>query len=390
MEAEILIQCPHCHVQTRMPMSAVALATRTCPKCGGQVTPVRIEGGPPPARSAPPPAAHLPETQPLAALAGFADDPDEAPTFSFKEEPKPPPAPPPRTIVPSTGGRDVIELRDEDLPPPPAQTFEVPAKAPTSRRVKVKAKLAKLSIWEAVYSFPFRFENLRVFVMLLLALTLVALCGCGMRTLADMLGDQGPGAELSGITSLLHRAAMHVFICLAVFSVFPSLFLAATFLRIIEETSAGVDDVQWPKDPWLDYIGKWVLLMWVFGASAGVWGFALAPAVPLVGGKVYWGVVLLLGWFTFPVVLLSVMAGGAGWMLIYPPLLLAMLKKPLAVIFLYANALLILLPCAILAYAVVGRLFVFLLPMAVPIWAISLFCYARVLGRVGFEFTREK
>jgi hypothetical protein len=389
MDGELLIQCARCQTQTRVPISAVALATRACPKCGAGVTPVRIGGISPTPAASQQGGAHLPTSSPLADLAGFEPS-DDIPVFDLKPEP---PAAKNHTPVVAEGDGDMIRLRDEELPPSQAESFQadLPAKAPPERnkRVRIKATLGKKSVAEAVYGFPFRFENLRVLVLLLFTIALIAGSLCGMRALWDLFGAEDSAHEVTGLKSLMYRAAIHVFIGLAVFTAFPSLFLAATFLRTIEETSAGIDDIPWPKDSWFEYLGKWLFLVWIFAVAGGIGAIMLIPIMGLVPGWLYAIGIVILGWLLFPIVLLSIMAGNAPWMIVYPPLLLQMLKKPAQVGFLYANAFPVLLVCGLLGYLVIGKLLLFLLPVAVPIWTMSLLCYGRVLGRVGFELTRE-
>jgi hypothetical protein len=206
-----------------------------------------------------------------------------------------------------------------------------------------------------------------------------------------MMFDKAGAADLTGYSAIMDRAALYVFLCLFVLAVFVSLHQAAIFLRVVEETSAGIDNIGWPKDPWFEFLGKWLFLAWVFAASSGLWAILILPIVHVlpIPRAVGWVFVLLLGWFTFPIVLLSTMAASAFWMLLHPPLIWRMMQKPVAVAFLFVNAGLFLFPSAILAYGLIGEYHFALLLFAGPVWAISLLCYGRVLGRVGFELMRE-
>jgi hypothetical protein len=194
---------------------------------------------------------------------------------------------------------------------------------------------------------------------------------------------------MSGAAAIVDRAALYVFLCLFVLAVFISLHQAAIFLRVVEDTSAGVDEIIWPKEPWIDFIGKWFFLVWVAGVSAGLWGILLLPVGRFVPAAVIVIAVLLLGWFTFPIALLSTMAASSAWVIIHPLLLWRLAQKPLLIGFIYANGLLVLLPCALLGYGVIGEFHLILMPFMAPIWVIALLCYGRVLGRVGFELMQE-
>lgn len=361
--------------------------------------PIAFVPGPPREDEPPLPAIVLDEPEedlPVFDLSADHVQPAPAPPSPAPLSAMPAPAAPLSSSVPPPAPRELIRIRDEEPPPKAVRPLDPAVERELARESKKKSRRAEKTLlnrplWDGVYSFPFRLENLRVFVLLLISLSFMSLLACGMHALVTMMFDKAGPADMTGYSAIMDRAALYVFLCLVVLGVFVSLHQAAIFLRVVEETSAGVDDFAWPKDPWFDYLGKWLFLAWVILASTGLWGILVLPvthALP-IPRAVGWIFVLLLGWFTFPVVLLSTMAASAFWMLLHPPLIWRMIQKPLPVAFLFANAGLFLFPSAILAYGLIGEYHFSLLLFAGPTWALSLLCYGRVLGRVGFELMRE-
>jgi hypothetical protein len=356
------------------------------------------------------PAPPVDDDPPLPAI--LVEDPEEdLPVFDLStEHVKPAPAPPPpaplsakpapaiplSASVPPPAPREPIKIRDDEPPPKAVRPLDPAVEREVAREARKKARrtektLLNRPLWEGVYNFPFRIENLRVLILLVISLSFMGLLGCAMHALVAMMFDKAGPADMTGFSAIMDRAALYVFLCLVVLGVFVSLHQAAIFLRVIEETSAGVDEFAWPKDPWFDYLGKWLFLAWVCAASTGLWAILVLPvthALP-IPRAIGWVLVLLLGWCTFPIVLFSTMAASAFWMLLHPLVIWRMVQKPIAMAFLFVNAGLFLFPTAILAYGVIGEYHFSLLIFAGPIWALSLLCYARVLGRVGFELMRE-
>lgn len=348
----------------------------------------------------------------------------EVPTFDFREDQRrDPPASEPDTSAPFALKPDVegAEPRSEqvtstptsaprsrparptaDLPlamrdegpskrlPAPVDAADVAREARKKSR-RLEKSLRDRPLWDGIYTFPFRLDNLRIVILLLISFTFMALIGCGMHALVSLMLKQSPASEMPGLGTLMDRAALYVFLCLFVLAVFVSLHQAAIFLRVVEETSAGIDEVTWPKDPWTDYLGKALFLGWVCLMSCGVWGLLLLPVFQVLplSRVVGWILVLLFGWFTFPIVLLSTMSASAFWMVLHPPLIWRMIQKPLPILFLFGNAMLFLFPAAIVGYGVIGEYHFILLPFLAPIWTLSALVYGRVLGRVGFELIKE-
>ncbi len=294
------------------------------------------------------------------------------------------------TPAPALGG-ELIPLRIEEpsATPAPYLPSEDPIEAPrpARQRRRVVATLTGKPLWYGVYSFPFRLANLRAFIMLLFTMTFMALLASGLHYLYDLMFSIPESQELSGFSMLVHRGAMQVFVCLVVFTMFATVQQAPVFLNVIEETAAGIDEIDWPRDPWFEYLGRWLYLAWVAGAAAApgamVWASLALPPAAFI-----W-LILGFGGLLFPIFLLSTLSAGHVWVLLEPRLLFRFALKPHTLAFLYGNAVLFGLPSVLLGYAVIVQFWLYLLPVAGVAWSAALLGYARVLGRVGYELGEE-
>jgi hypothetical protein len=412
MEEKVVICCSSCRAEIRLRLTEQNLAIRFCPKCGAPVQPKRSQAwdasvvheqpAPPEQDLMEDEPRQLPKTTDSLPIPFAPEDPG-VPQFDLSIEAKPPPKPPPAKTPPP---KQAPWYQDEAIP----MQMEAPAKRPrvevdvsartkedivSEKRERMRqdhgGSLAGRPLWDAVYTFPFRLHNLRVFVILLIGLMLLALLAAGLHGLYEMMFSTPEEAELSSFSGLVHRGALHVFVCMFVLTVFVSLHQAAIFLRIIEDTAAGIDEVAWPRDPWFENFMRWLYLAWVFAVSAAgpAFFFFTVSRVLRVHPAIFWIATLTFAWLIFPIVLLSTLSANAFYMLLHPPMLLRLAKKPLAAGFLYMNALMFVFPCAILGYAVIGEYHFWLLPVLGVIWTIALLVYARALGRVGFELIQD-
>jgi hypothetical protein len=166
------------------------------------------------------------------------------------------------------------------------------------------------------------------------------------------------------------------------------------FLLVVEETAAGNDEVIWSREPITDWFGKFFYLAWL----AGVWlvptwlvlRFLREPPWPDAPGLAF--VVASVGaiWLLFPVSLLSSLAAGSPWAVLYPGLLWRLLRHFFAMVGLYVSSAALLAASAALAYFVLTRgRAMLLLPVVALIAAAVLLIYARLLGRVALLVNRR-
>jgi hypothetical protein len=155
------------------------------------------------------------------------------------------------------------------------------------------------------------------------------------------------------------------------------------FFTVVEQTSAGNDEVVWPNDPFFDWLWEAVYMAWLIG----VW---LVPVVLVLGGS---QVVVAAGlvWLLFPVTLLSSMSASSRWILISPRLLRRLLGErfgSLALFYLHSAP--VLAAAAVCFYCLFMRPAVALVAVTAPALAAGLLIYARQLGRLAhlIEHTR--
>jgi hypothetical protein len=244
------------------------------------------------------------------------------------------------------------------------------------------------SVWDGVYSFPGQPANLPVWLLLAVGLTIFALIISGLRGVYVLVTDLPPGTEITGGGGFVLRGAAQVTASLTVLSVLFSLHPAACFLRVIEETAAGTETIEWPREPWFDYLGRWFYLLWLVAISIAFSALVMLT-VPL-SGRLWWCPVLLLSWFIFPVFLLSTLSGGAWWMLVDGPMFVRLLQRPGAALFLVVNVVVMAIPWAVLGYFAIVELHMWLIPAIGVTWSTMLLIYGRALGRTGWAITFEE
>jgi hypothetical protein len=159
------------------------------------------------------------------------------------------------------------------------------------------------------------------------------------------------------------------------------------FLLVLEETAAGNDEVVWTREPMTDWFAKLFYLLWI----AGVWLVPtwlvlrwLRPA--FLGdelGLQFVVVSVAVVWLMFPVSLLSSLAAGTPWAVLYPPLLGRLARHPGAVLGLYGSTVLLLAGSAGLFYLVMKGWASLFIPVAAMAAAAVFLIYARLLGRVA-------
>ncbi len=243
-------------------------------------------------------------------------------------------------------------------------------------------------VWEGIYTFPLRFSNLGPLLGVTFTLAFLTLLGCGFRcvylaiTPKELEGLKG----LVGANPILLRGAFHVYIALVVLSFFACLYPAAIFLRIVQETAWGNDEIRWSREDWYEWITDFLYVLWVAGSAAALAGLVMlgVDRVVAVSRTLWWSGTVFVALFLFPLVLFSTMAGGSVWVVVYPPMFARLFRRPGLLAGLYVNALLFYMPCALLGYLAVVQLYAWLVPAVGLVWATYWICYARLLGRVAW------
>jgi hypothetical protein len=169
------------------------------------------------------------------------------------------------------------------------------------------------------------------------------------------------------------------------------------FLTVVEQTSAGNDEVTWPNDPMYDWLWQGVYMLWLTALWLGPIVLALRAVAAAHGDASAVAHVLLaaaaLVWLCFPITLLSSMSASSRWVLFSPRLVRRLFGQrfgSLALFYLHSGP--------VLAAGAVLMYWLFFRPGAAaftlitaPLLAAVVFVYARQLGRLAHlvEHTRD-
>lgn len=166
------------------------------------------------------------------------------------------------------------------------------------------------------------------------------------------------------------------------------------FLTVVDQTSAGNDEVVWPNDPMYDWLWEGVYMLWLTALWLGPIVLALRAATDPAAG---WHVLVVgaaLVWLFFPVTLLSSMSASSRWVLFSPRLVARLYgQRPGSLLLFYLHS------APVLAVAAVLFQWLYVRPGAAglalltgPALAALVFIYARQLGRLAHlvEHTRGR
>jgi len=163
-------------------------------------------------------------------------------------------------------------------------------------------------------------------------------------------------------------------------------YAARCVLVVVQETGQGQDEVVWPNEPYVDWLGHAVLLVELLG----IW---LAPAALTARLRQMWlpddtalRILLLAApglWLFFPIGLLSSLSAQSRWVPFRWTIALCFLRiAPTTLGFYVLTAPLLGIAVVPWYYALFGGRTV-LLPVAAVVSAAVLFIYARLLGRLA-------
>jgi hypothetical protein len=168
-------------------------------------------------------------------------------------------------------------------------------------------------------------------------------------------------------------------------------FIARNVLVVVQETGVGHDEVIWPNEPYVDWLGHAVL----FIELMGIWIAPAALAARMLRhtwlpDEGFLRVLLLVGpglWLFFPIGLLSSLSAESRWV----PFRWAILARfvrvaPAALIFYFLTGLMLGGTAALWYYALFGG--GVLLPVAAAVSGAVILIYARLLGRLAWLIQR--
>src|SRR5438045_1205246 len=103
------------------------------------------------------------------------------------------------------------------------------------------------------------------------------------------------------------------------------------FFTVVEQTSAGNDEVVWPNEPMYDWLWEAVYMLWLTALWLGPIVLAMRAVSAARAGTGAASQTLLasaaLVWLFFPITLLSSMSAPSRWMLLSPRLLSRLLGQ---------------------------------------------------------------
>jgi hypothetical protein len=168
-----------------------------------------------------------------------------------------------------------------------------------------------------------------------------------------------------------------------------ALYAAHCFVVVVTDTAAGLDEVRWPAETMVDWIGQALRFVVTLATVLIPIGFAfralgdsIYPPDPLLGFVVLTGLWL---WVAFPIALLSAMTFGSPFAVIHPGVLWELLRlTPSMVLFYLLTAPLYFVVGLLWYQALVAGEYSLVVPAAVA-GAMGVLIYARLIGRIGWS-----
>jgi hypothetical protein len=188
-----------------------------------------------------------------------------------------------------------------------------------------------------------------------------------------------------------------LFLCLIVgqliicFYVF--IHLAHCFLNIIERTAAGSDQVVWPSELFIDWLGEALVLAYLLALpvvpAIVVLRAVKLPFLPDAGLRSVVGVLVGI-WLLFPITILSSLMSTSPWNCFHPGLVRRLARRPVTLLSFYVLTGAILAGTATLYFLAFSTGKGWLWPVAAVAVSSSVFLYARLLGRLAWVAGRVK
>ncbi len=396
------LTCLGCHVRFRIKAAYAHLRGR-CPECGLRIEPPRplSKATKPDILDSDEPLG-LVELEPEWPEPGRIEDEQEPEEYTVGKGPGPwiedsrpkpepaassdifavadkvatPPAPPP-----PPPDIDIMAMVEEETAPTPAAPQVVPPPAAKLSEAELnpirEGPPPKRPLWDGIYTFPLRGTSLYPLFWLWLGITLLALV---VTNFLETEVLEGFGGVIEAVK------AVGLTLCFIGLMIFTGSYGAATFLAIIEDTSAGNATVQWPSGSWKEWFWRLFFITWLvaccFVAAGLLHQLIRLLFTPPTAVQVVLAWLPLLG--LFPLFLLSTLSANSWWSLLHGPLLQKLGRHPQAAVMLFVHTALIGIPCLWIATVAVFGGYYSLAPVMGLVWAAGLLAYGRAVGRVGY------
>src|SRR6266478_7680006 len=321
---------------------------------------------------------------------GFQDGPLPAPTAPVAHlfiEPLSGEVPGVEPLPSAVPVQPLAEAYQADLP---ASTPAAPSAIPAAEERKGPERVPSppplppaRPLWQGVYTFPWRVENLKVLIGLGLGTGLFALFAAmfyQMIFVGKVLDSEGFNPSAAFLVLIIPP--------MAILGLMSSLYGSAYFLAILEDTAGGNDHYSRPELV-TDWFGSLIHLAYV-----GFCAFIPSVAVAAIAATILqnsWGLPLGLipALLLFPIFLLSSMAGTSSMAIVHGEVLAGFLRKPLLLPVFFLASTFLAAACLVLGYLTFVTSNFFLALVTGFGWAAGWLIYARLLGRVAWVLSQS-
>jgi hypothetical protein len=271
----------------------------------------------------------------------------------------------------------------DSIPPPPVAVPEQEEKKGPERVPPPPPLPPTFPLWRGVYTFPWKLENLRVWVSLGLPLGAFAYLAAAFYLLiyvVKILDSEGFNPTAAFLVLLIPPMVISGFMA--------ALYGSAQFLAIVDDTAGGNDSYQRPGVV-ADWVGSLLLLAYIGLCTILPSAAMAAGGATILGNR--WGLLagLIPALILFPTFLLSSMAGVSSMAILNGNVILGFLRKPLLFPVLFLASSLMAVASIGLGYLVFGTFSFFLAFVAGFWWSACLMIYARLLGRVAWVLSQS-
>jgi membrane protein implicated in regulation of membrane protease activity len=181
-----------------------------------------------------------------------------------------------------------------------------------------------------------------------------------------------------------------------ILGLFTLSYTAHVVLTVIEGTASGFGEIDWPNQPYVDWLWKffylaWLVAIWVVPLGlVSQWLLRTRSEAAALPGIL--ATAALLFWLIFPISLLSSMTASSRWVIFTYAVLPRLGQRPGAVLIFYLLTGPLMMIGAVAVYAVFFGRPMLVVPVAAVALAAALLIYSRLFGRLLLQlrFTRDR
>jgi hypothetical protein len=241
----------------------------------------------------------------------------------------------------------------------------------------------KFAFFSGVFFFPWTGGAVLRWGWMALGFTLLSLMAGGMYLTSGAVGAAGGGIGNFGIVGMGFMMLPLVWI-----SVFTFAFSADCFLRVLESTAYGLDQVDaWPEGGWKEWMPNLLYLGWIAALPTAL-SYGIARLVEWQGLP-FWPVMLGVLFVAYPITLMSALEANSVWV----PLTGSVIKSLFVVVgawltFYFLTGILCAGLWGLVVYGLPFGGFAALVVLGLTLPAVLLI-YARLMGRLAWKINRR-